>query len=162
MVESTKKWSRYVVFFTFIFPKIWPFEMICHKRISDFLIKKNRLLLDSVENSVKIWTKKKFFLQFQIYLKPIDRTTIVLSNDNVFGCPVYKTSQRCGLSQPDAIAGNFITELKINCDSSNSAEHWILRGCALICDLDTWWELPPKSIGSYLPTNKQNMFARQI
>lgn len=58
-------------------------------------------------------------------------------DDMMYGCPVYKTAKRRSCNRTgDDDDDNFITELSLNCNSMHSAEHWILRGCALLCDLD--------------------------
>lgn len=140
------KWSGYV------FLRIISFEwnifadVSCHDMIIAVESFCNNTKLSSEFQNDKLRKKN---CQFQIHLKPIERSTAILSNDRIYKCPVYKTSQRCGLNQADASVDNFIIELKLNCDSNNSAEHWILRGCALICDLDNWWEQLPQNANSY-------------
>ena len=58
----------------------------------------------------------------------------VVEND-VYVCPLYKTSKRQGTLSTSGISSNFVlaVELPTNID----VDVWILRGAALLCSLDT-------------------------
>jgi dynein heavy chain len=68
-----------------------------------------------------------------IWLKPV-----LLSEpppEDSYDCPVYKTSTRAGTLSTTGHSTNFVLFLQLK--SRKSGDHWIRRGCALLCQLDT-------------------------
>lgn len=68
-----------------------------------------------------------------IWLKPI-----LMSESqptDVYSCPLYKTSTRAGTLSTTGHSTNFVVALDIRTDKSS--DHWIRRGCAMLCMLDT-------------------------
>ncbi|KAG8123327.1 hypothetical protein E2320_018706, partial [Naja naja] len=52
----------------------------------------------------------------------------------LYKCPLYKTPQRTGMLSSMGESTNFVTE--VNLPSLVTPSHWILRGVALLCQLD--------------------------
>ncbi|XP_007435709.1 dynein heavy chain 14, axonemal, partial [Python bivittatus] len=52
----------------------------------------------------------------------------------LYECPLYKTSQRSGMLSSTGASTNFITV--VNLPSLVTPSHWILRGVALLCQMD--------------------------
>ena len=67
-----------------------------------------------------------------IWLKPVlnDEKNV----ENLFRCPLYKTSLRAGTLSTTGHSTNFVVALHI--PSRKPADHWIRRGCAMLCMLD--------------------------
>ena len=67
-----------------------------------------------------------------IWLKPVlnDEKSV----ENLFRCPLYKTSLRAGTLSTTGHSTNFVVALHI--PSRKPADHWIRRGCAMLCMLD--------------------------
>lgn len=74
----------------------------------------------------------------QICLKPTKRSDLILADGTFYECPLYKTSQRHILVYGKRKTDNFITFIRLKCTDELPPNHWILRGCALICQLDDW------------------------
>ena len=68
-----------------------------------------------------------------VWLKPMPTSSIV-KNNNVYSCPTYKTSTRAGTLSTTGHSTNFV--LMINLPSSLPERHWVMRGVALLCQLD--------------------------
>jgi len=52
----------------------------------------------------------------------------------VYECPLYRTSARAGTLSSTGHSTNFVTTVMLNSDVRQ--DHWILRGTALLCQLD--------------------------
>ncbi|OQS02753.1 dynein heavy chain, partial [Thraustotheca clavata] len=68
-----------------------------------------------------------------IWLKPTKSTDY--KPKDVYECPLYKTSTRAGTLSTTGHSTNFVVGLDI--PSKKSQDHWIRRGCAMLCMLDT-------------------------
>ena len=68
-----------------------------------------------------------------VWFKPTRRSEIDASTGR-YQCPLYKTSERRGILSTTGHSTNYI--LTVLLDTDVTAEHWIKRGTALLCQLD--------------------------
>jgi len=66
-----------------------------------------------------------------IHFLPVD---MYKRRESEYSCPLYKTSARAGQLSTTGQSTNYILEVDLPCEKS--PEHYILRGSALLCQLD--------------------------
>jgi len=70
-----------------------------------------------------------------IHFSPTEKYEIRPDNLRNYSCPVYKTSVRAGVLSTTGQSTNYVLTVDIPLLEENS-EQWILRGVALLCQLN--------------------------
>jgi dynein heavy chain len=66
-----------------------------------------------------------------VWLKPV--ITAEYNPVSVYDCPLYKTSIRAGTLSTTGHSTNFVVSLPVPYQGEKGQEHWIRRGCAMLC-----------------------------
>lgn len=62
------------------------------------------------------------------------RSQVTLSEEGCYACPLYRTSARAGTLSSTGHSTNYVTAIQL--PSTNNHDFWVMRGVALLCQLD--------------------------
>ena len=72
-----------------------------------------------------------------VQLEPVVKNKVISNTHMVYECPVYKTCERAGVLSTTGLSTNYILSLHIPIARSSSFDHWVCRGVAALCQIDT-------------------------
>ncbi|XP_076809994.1 dynein axonemal heavy chain 6-like [Clavelina lepadiformis] len=78
-------------------------------------------------------TNVRYFRMPEILFKPVQNVENE-SSGRQYECPLYRTSARAGTLSSTGHSTNFVTTVAL--ETNLPSDHWILRGTALLCQLD--------------------------
>ncbi|XP_014249835.1 dynein heavy chain 12, axonemal-like isoform X2 [Cimex lectularius] len=120
---------------------VFDFHIGGEKKVIDCGILVYGLFIDGAR-----WDKKRNFLVEQLpkvlfdslplmWIKPCHKSKLVVGGRYL--CPLYKTSERRGELSTTGHSTNYVLPILLDTNPNDTTDHWILRGAALLCQLDS-------------------------